>query len=101
MSVVARATLTQTQTLTLTTLRGLKIYLLFNRLVRRFVMSVNVSVSVLKKGAPFFNTLTLTLTLITNLLTNRLNNKYIFRPRSVVSVSVCVCVNVARATTLT
>ena len=26
-----------------------------------------------------------TLTLITNLLTNRLNNKYIFRPRSVVS----------------
>ena len=30
-----------TQTLTLTTLRGLKIYLLFNRLVRRFVMSVN------------------------------------------------------------
>ena len=29
------------QTLTLTTLRGLKIYLLFNRLVRRFVMSVN------------------------------------------------------------
>ena len=35
----ARAT---THTLTLTTLRGLKIYLLFNRLVRRFVMSVNV-----------------------------------------------------------
>ena len=30
-------------TTTLTTLRGLKIYLLFNRLVRRFVMSVNVS----------------------------------------------------------
>ena len=29
------------QPLTLTTLRGLKIYLLFNRLVRRFVMSVN------------------------------------------------------------
>ena len=29
------------QHITLTTLRGLKIYLLFNRLVRRFVMSVN------------------------------------------------------------
>jgi hypothetical protein len=28
------------------TLRGLKIYLLFNRLVRRFVMSVNVHVNV-------------------------------------------------------
>ena len=34
---------TPTHTTTLTTLRGLKIYLLFNRLVRRFVMSVNVS----------------------------------------------------------
>ena len=28
------------------TLRGLKIYLLFNRLVRRYVMSVNVNVNV-------------------------------------------------------
>ena len=36
----------RTQTLTLTTLRGLKIYLLFNRLVRRYVMSVNVNVNV-------------------------------------------------------
>ena len=46
---VARATNTNTeqqQPLTLTTLRGLKIYLLFNRLVRRFVMSVNVHVNV-------------------------------------------------------
>ena len=36
----------QTQPVTLTTLRGLKIYLLFNRLVRRYVMSVNVNVNV-------------------------------------------------------
>ena len=40
--VCARAT----QTLTPNTLRGLKIYLLFNRLVRRYVMSVNVNVGV-------------------------------------------------------
>ena len=53
--------------------------------VRRLVLEVLVSVNV-KEGAP-----SLTLTLITNLPTNRLNNKYIFRPRSVVSVSVGVC----------
>ena len=38
----ARATDTNIHT---NTLRGLKIYLLFNRLVRRYVMSVNVNVS--------------------------------------------------------
>ena len=41
-SVRARAN-TDTHT---NTLRGLKIYLLFNRLVRRYVMSVNVNVNV-------------------------------------------------------
>ena len=39
----ARATDTNIHT---NTLRGLKIYLLFNRLVRRYVMSVNVNVNV-------------------------------------------------------
>ena len=36
----------QTDTIHTNTLRGLKIYLLFNRLVRRYVMSVNVNVNV-------------------------------------------------------
>ena len=58
-------------------------------------MSVNVDMGG-KEEASSFPPIS-TLTLITNLLTNRLNNKYIFRPRSVVSVSVCVCL-FARAT---
>ena len=60
-------------------------------------MSVMV-VNLLNKA--LFNRLT-PLTLITNLLTNRLNNKYIFRPRSVVSVSVCVVARACNTITLT
>ena len=45
---------THTNTHRLNTLRGLKIYLLFNRLVRRFVMSVNVYVGKVRRTALFF-----------------------------------------------
>ena len=53
-------------------------------------MSVNVEGVSVKRMRILFTLTPSTLTLITNLLTNRLNNKYIFRPRSVVSVRGCV-----------